>query len=159
MVEAVFGGWSFDGVTTIESGLALSPTDSDSTTLNADFAQRPNRVPDVSFYQKAKNRYGYLNPAAFQTPQVCCVWGNAHPGTMRGPALYNTDLSLGKAFQITTPLDSEPTSLEVRWENFNALNHTNLGSPVNDINNPQYGQIFTTQSDLRRMQFDLHLRF
>ncbi len=159
LVDAALGGWSFDGVTTIESGLALSPTDSDSTTLNADFAQRPNRVVGVSFYQKAKNRNGFLNPAAFQTPPVCCVWGNAHPGTMRGPALYNADLSLGKAFQIKMPFYAEPTSLEARWENFNALNHTNLGSPVNDINNPQYGQIFNAQTDLRRMQFDLHLRF
>ncbi len=153
------GGWSFDGVTTIESGLALSPTDSNGAKLNADFGQRPNRIPGVPFYTTAKNRSSFLNPAAFETPQASFVWGNAHPGTMRGPALYNADLSLGKAFQLKTFLSSEPTSLEVRWENFNALNHTNLGNPNTDINNPQYGQIFNSQTDLRRMQFDLHLRF
>ena len=44
-------------------------------------------------------------------------------------------------------------------EAFNAFNHTNLGQPNNDVNNPQYGMIFGTQEDMRRLQFDLHLRF
>lgn len=159
VLQAVLGGWSFDGVTTIESGDALAPTDSDNSTLNADFSQRPNRVANVSFYSKAKNRTSWLNPAAFETPPVCCVWGNAHPGIMRGPALYNADWSLGKTFSFKTPLAADQTKLEVRWENFNAFNHTNLGDPVNDINNPQYGQIFGTAEDMRRMQFDAHLRW
>lgn len=159
LLQGLFGGWNFDGVTTLQSGLALAPTDSDSSTLNADFAQRPNRVPNVSFYTQQKNRTGWLNPAAFVTPPVCCVWGNAHPGIMRGPAFYNADWSLGKTFGFQTPLSAEATTLEVRWENFNTFNHTNLGGPVNDINNPQYGQIFGTQEDMRRMQFDLHLRW
>jgi hypothetical protein len=159
LVQTLFGGWTFDGITSLQSGLALAPTDSDNSTLNADFAQRPNRIPGVPLYTKVKNRTAWLNPAAFQTPQVCCTWGNAHPGIMRGPAFYNADWSLGKTFAFTTPLYAEPTTLELRWENFNAFNHANLGSPVNDINNPQYGQIFGVQEDMRRMQFDLHLRW
>lgn len=157
--QAVLGGWAFDGITTLQSGLALSPTDSDSSTLNADWGQRPNRVPGVSFYPTDKSRKLWLNPAAFQTPPQCCVWGNAHPGIMRGPAFYNADWSLGKIFSFKTPLDRESTNLEVRAEGFNVFNHTNLGQPVNDINNPQYGMIFGTQEDMRRFQFDLHLRW
>lgn len=159
LLQTLFGGWTFDGITTIQSGLALAPTDSDSSTLNADFSQRPNRVPNVPLYSKVKNRTSWLNSAAFQTPQNCCVWGNARPGIMRGPAFYNADWSLGKTFGFKTPISADLTNLEIRWENFNAFNHTNLGQPVNDINNPQYGQIFGTQEDMRRMQFDLHLRW
>lgn len=159
VLQTLLGGWAFDGITTLQSGLALSPNDSDSSTLNADFGQRPNRVPGVSFYLKSKNRHGFLNAAAFQTPQVCCSWGNAHPGIMRGPAFYDADWSLGKAFGVKTLLAAEPTTLEVRAESFNIFNHTNLGSPNTDTNNPQYGQIFNTQGDMRRMQFELHLRF
>jgi hypothetical protein len=159
LAQALLGGWTFDGITTIQSGLALSPTDSDSSTLNADWGQRPNRVQGVSFYPKKKDRYLWLNVAAFQTPPQCCVWGNAHPGIMRGPAFYNADWSLGKVFGFKTPLNREATTLEVRAEGFNVLNHTNLGQPVNDVNNPQYGMIFGTQEDMRRFQFDLHLRW
>lgn len=158
VTQTLLGGWTFDGVTTLQSGLALSPTDSDGTSLNADWGQRPNRVPGVSFYSQVKNRTSWLNRAAFVTPQ-CCQWGTARPGIMRGPAFYNADWSFGKVFGFKTPLTTEDTKLEFRMEAFNAFNHTNLGQPNNDVNNPQYGMIFGTQEDMRRLQFDLHLRF
>jgi hypothetical protein len=78
---------------------------------------------------------------------------------MRGPAFYNADWSFGKVFGFKTPLAAEDTRLEFRMEAFNAFNHTNLGQPNNDVNNPQYGMIFGTQEDMRRLQFELHLRF
>jgi hypothetical protein len=159
VTQALLGGWTFDGITTLQSGLALAPTDSDSSTLNADFAQRPNRVPGVSFYPKEKNRNTWLNPAAFVTPPVCCVWGNAHPGIMRGPAYYDLDWAAGKTFGFKTPLNADQTKLEFRLESFNLANHSNLGSPVNDINNPQYGLISGIQGNMRNLQVDLHLRW
>ncbi len=157
--QTLLGGWTFDGLTTLQSGLALAPTDSDASTLNADWSQRPNRVPGVSLYSGSKNRHQWLNAAAFETPPVCCVWGNARPGIMRGPAFYDADWSFGKVFPFKSPLAADLTNLEFRWENFNTFNHTNLGQPVNDINNPLFGVISSTQSNMRRMQFDLHLRW
>ena len=77
-------------------GLALAPTDSDSSTLNADFSQRPDRMPNVPLSPRGKDRHLWLNPAAFVTPPVCCVWGNASPGIMRGPAYYDLDWAYGK---------------------------------------------------------------
>jgi hypothetical protein len=155
----VLGGWKFDGITTVESGLALSPTDSDSRTLNADFGQRPNLVPGVSLYPAVQTRAQWFNPAAFQTPPVCCVWGNAAPGILRGPGLADADWSLGKEFTFKTPLNSEATRLEFRWENFNVFNRTNFGGPVTDMNNPLFGRISSLTGTMRRMQFVLHLRF
>jgi hypothetical protein len=157
--QALLGGWVFDGVTTLQSGLALSPTDSNGTTLNADWGQRPNRVPGISFYPKSKNRHLWLNAAAFQTPPVCCVWGNAHPGIMRGPAYYDADWSFGKVFGFKTPLNPELTHLEFRAEGFNVFNHTNLAEPINDVNNPLYGVITGIQGNMRSLQADLHLRW
>ena len=54
LLRHLLGGWTFDGITTLQSGLALAPTDSDSSTLNADFSQRPNRVPERSLLPKRK---------------------------------------------------------------------------------------------------------
>jgi Carboxypeptidase regulatory-like domain len=158
IAQTLLGGWTFDGLTSLQSGLALSPTDSDSSTLNADFSQRPNRVQGTPLYPKGQNRNMWLNPAAFVTPPVCCVWGNAHPGTMRGPGYFDLDWSLGKIFTFKTPLN-EATNLQFRTEAFNLLNHTNLGSPVNDINNPQYGLITSIAGNMRNLQFELHLRW
>jgi hypothetical protein len=158
-MQAALGGWKFDGVTTMESGLALSPTDSDTRTLNADFGQRPNVVPGVSVYPTDHSRFQWFNPAAFSTPAVCCVWGNAGVGIMRGPGLANADWSFGKEFTFKTPLNADTTRMEFRWENFNTFNHANLGGPVVDTNNPLFGRISSLNGTMRRMQFVLHLRF
>ena len=159
LAQTLLGGWTFDGVTTWESGLSLSPVDSDGSTLNADWGQRPNRVPGVSFYPKVRTRQQWLNPAAFQTPPNCCVWGNARPGIMRGPTLFDADWSFGKEFRFKTALSRDPTKLGLRAEAFNVFNHTNLGLPINDVNNPQYGMITGTQTNMRQFQFNLHLRW
>jgi hypothetical protein len=159
LAQTLLGGWTFDGLTTLQSGLSLSPTDSDSSTLNADFAQRPNRILGVPLYPRNKGRNQWLNPAAFETPPDCCVWGDAHPGIMRGPYYFDLDWSLGKIVTFKTPLN-ESTNLQFRVEAFNLLNHTNLGwNPVNDINNPQFGLINYINGTMRNLQFELHLRW
>src|SRR5258708_10123023 len=122
-VQAAVGEWKFDGFTPLESGLALSPTDSDNRTLNADFGQRPNLVQGVSRYPVSQTRAQWFNPAAFATPPVCCVWGNAAPGILRGPGLANAHWSLGNEFTFKTHLNSELTRVELRWANFNSFNH------------------------------------
>ncbi len=159
LMQALLGDWKFDGVTTVESGLAFSPTDSNGSTLNADFGQRPNVVLGTPLYPATQNRYSWFNPGHFQTPPVCCVWGNAGDGTLRGPGLFNVDWALGKEFVFPTPLNRESTRLEFRWETFNTFNHANLGLPNSDINSSTVGQIFGTQTGMRQMQFVLHLRF
>ena len=144
-------------MTTLQSGLADAPVDSNGALLNAEFAQRPDRVPGVSVFVPNKNRNQFWNSAAFAHVTTPYVWGNARPGTLRGPSYYNADWSVGKSFAIKSPLARDLTTLEVRWESFNVFNHTNLGSPINDINNNQFGQIFGTAEDMRRNEFEAHL--
>ena len=153
VAQIALGGWKFSGMTTINSGLSLSATDSYAAGLNADFSQRPDRVPGVSFYPQSKNRKQWLNPAAFTQPAQY-TWGNLHPGTMRGPAYYSFDWAFGKQFVL-----HESTTLQFRWENFNLFNHTNLALPNSDINNPLFGQVTNIQDSMRRMQMALNLRW
>ena len=159
VVQTLLGGWTFDGFTTIQSGIALSPSDAYNGELHAWFGQRPNRVPGVSFYTKTKNRNGWLNAAALSHPTVLYQFGDAHPGIMRGPGLYNADWSFGKSLAFKTILADNPTTLDFRWENFNAFNHANLGSPDMNMEDPNYGKIYGTSTDMRRMQFDVHVRW
>jgi hypothetical protein len=160
VVQTVLGGWTFDGFTTIQSGIALSPNDAYNGELHAWLGQRPNRVPGVSFYSKTQNRNGWLNKAAFSHPTELYQFGDAHPGIMRGPGLYNADWSLGKSFAFRSITKGEsPTTLDIRWESFNAFNHTNLGSPAMNIEDPNYGKIYGISNDMRRMQFEAHVRW
>ena len=158
-IQQIFGGYNFDGVTTLQSGLADAPVDGNGALLNGEFSQRPNRVSGVSVFAPKKNRNQFWNPAAFAHVATPYVWGNARPGILRGPSFYNADWSVGKSFAFKSPMARDFTTFDIRWESFNVFNHTNLGTPINDINNYQYGQIFGTAEDMRRNEFEAHLRF
>lgn len=157
VAQLALGGWKFSGMTTIDSGLSLSANNSYTAAMNADIAQRPDRVPGVSFYPKTKNRTLWLNAAAFAQPAQY-TWGNLHPGTMRGPAYYSADWAFGKQFVLREGAGT-PTTMQFRWENFNFFNHTNLALPNIDINNPLFGKITNVQDSMRRMQMYLNIRW
>ncbi len=155
VVDGVIGGWRFAGVTTLLSGPAFTPMISFAPLLNTDFSGvKPDVIgnPHVS----NPNRDLWFNPNAYVAPQRPFSDGNAGKGSLRGPAEYVFDLSLSKDFRI-----AEGKTLEFRWENFNAFNHTNLGLPDNFVDDTTAGVIsgLATGATMRQMQFGLHLHF
>jgi len=163
--KALLGGWEFNGFTTVETGFHFSPVLSDNSTLNADFSQRPDRVPGVPYYPAHKSATLWYNPAAFAAPPACCIWGNAGRGTLVGPGFSGADWAFFKEFTFKTPLNRERTSLQFRWENFNFFNKANLGLPNNATDSSTAGVITGLESPgtqfgyapMRRMQFGLRL--
>lgn len=101
----------FSVLTSIESGMAFTPVVSINASLNADFTQRPRhrvwcvRPNDVAGGRSAARWY---NPAAFFVP-VCCQFGTASVGSLRGPNLINADWSLSKALALASFLNREST--------------------------------------------------
>jgi hypothetical protein len=152
VANAVAGGWRFSGVSTLLSGVAFSPGVSSAPLLNADFGARPDVVGDPSVSNP--NRDLWFNPAAYTPPQQPFRNGTASKGSLRGPAQYLFNLSLSKSFMF-----GETKSLEFRWENFNAFNHTNLGLPESTVDVSGAGQITSAATDMRQMQLGLHFRF
>ena len=153
VVNAVVGGWRFSGVTTLLSGAAFTPFVSNAPLLNTDFnSVRPDVVgnPLIS----SPTRALWFNPEAYTFPQQPFRNGTASKGSLRGPAQYVFNLSMSKSFVIT-----EGKTLEFRWENFNAFNHTNLGLPEATVDVEGAGQITSAATDMRQMQFGLHFRF
>jgi hypothetical protein len=154
----VFAGWVFSGVTFVESGMAFTPVVSSNASLNADFAQRPDRVSGVSPSDVAAGQSAamWYNPAAFSVP-VCCRFGYASVGSLRGPALINADWSLSKVFSFASILNREATKIEVRAEAFNLWNNTNLALPNANVDASAAGHITSLQSPMRRMEFGIHI--
>ncbi len=153
MADAVIGGWEFSGVTTMLSGQAFSPGVYSAPLLNTDFSSvRPDIVGNPHVSNPSATLW--FDPNAYTAPSQPYRDGTASKGSLRGPAQYTFNLALGKTFTIV-----EGKTLEFRWENFNAFNHTNLGLPNNYIDGSDPGQIFSTATNMREMQFGLHFRF
>ena len=105
---------------------------------NASFSGGRSRAETIS---------EYLNPAAFAINTG--HFGNLGRNTFTNPGLFNSDLGLFKNWAI-----SERFKLQFRAEFFNAFNQTHLGSPINTLVSPAFGQIVTA-GDPRLIQFGL----
>jgi len=158
-LNALIGGWQFNGISTLASGTPVSPVMNDSSSLNADFGQRPDLAGDPSVPNKSRELF--FDPSAFAEPQFA-TFGNAGRGIIAGPGLFTLDWSFFKTFDL-----NERFNLQFRAEFFNFLNRANLGQPVNAVDSPVAGQIFNLAGaagfggagaiPMRRMQFGLRL--
>jgi Carboxypeptidase regulatory-like domain len=151
--DLILGGWSLDGITTLDSGRPFSPMVSNTASVNADFnGVRADIIgnPHIANQSAAE----WFNVSAYTDPQQPYRDGTASANSLWGPALYVFNLALAKTFVI-----AEGKTLEFRWENFNAFNINNYGLPANVIDVSGAGQITSTQGPMRQMQFGLHFRF
>ena len=159
LVSAVVGGWSINGITTVQSGFPLSITSQTNTTGSDGGTQRPDLtgLSTGSPGSVSQRINGYFNPAAFAKAPLY-AFGSA--GRMlpdnRGPYLFNWDLSFLKQVPI-----HESIRLELRGELFNAFNSANFQGPSGNglvYGLPQFG-IITATYDPRIIQVAMKMFF
>ena len=147
-VRAILGGWKYTGITTIQSGIALTPGLS---IANPGLAQRPNVVAGQKLtYPKKVGEW--FNTDAFEAP-AHGYFGNAGVGSIRGPGLINFDMGLYKDFRIT-----ERQTIQFRSEFFNIFNHTNFSGVSTALGSGNFGQV-TSALDARILEFSLRYQF
>ena len=95
----------------------------------------------------------WFNPAAFATP-AAYTFGNLGRNTVYGPGMQTMDLALTRAFAL-----AERLHLEMRGEAYNALNHSNWGTPNRFVNTPQFGSITEASTPGREFQLSARLSF
>jgi hypothetical protein len=97
----------------------------------------------------------WFNPAAFSTPPAY-TFGNLGRNTVYvyGPGLQTVDVALVPNFAL-----KERLGFQIRGEAFNALNHTNLGTPNRFVNEPQFGTITDAATPARELQVAARLSF
>jgi hypothetical protein len=135
MVSAVVGGWEFDGIATIQSGLPFTVTSFSSCPNNATSCW-PDRIPGVSLKPAHQTYANWYNAAAFEVPctsgqtstggcsNPAYRYGNEGRGALRGPQTVNFDLSIARVFPIHGRIN-----LMARVDAFDALNHPPMSFP------------------------------
>ena len=173
VVNAAIGGWEVAGITTAQSGEALTSTASSDLSNTGSFSYRFNQVAnpkDFSYQTEAQAAFGcnpgkrdilcWYNQAAFVAPPLASgqesahAFGNARVGNLRGPNLVDFDFVLQKHFVL-----GEFGQVEFRSEFFNIFNHPNLGLPGNQVDVPGGASITNTAADNRELEFALKYTF
>jgi hypothetical protein len=156
-LSQIVSGWQWSGFTTLASGEPFSPTLSNTSNLNSEMSEEPNKIGNP-FANTPHDRTQWFNPAAYATP-VGYVFGDASRDSLTGPPIFYASWSLGKNFPIT-----ERANLKFSWEVYNVFNYTNLcqnaqGCLNSNTDTPTAGQITEINifDPMRNMQFGLHL--
>jgi len=163
-VNQIVGGWEINGIGTIRSGL---PTDVLTGSLPPVFAtiNRPNVVLGQPTLVANPGFDQYFNPGAFSVPGTVpnvrgnpiTTFGNASRMVLRGPGSRNLDFSLFKRFPIT-----ERAQIQFRAEAFNLTNTPTFSLPsarsaALTVGNAAFGQLTSSQTVGRQIQFGLKL--
>jgi len=159
------GGWQVNIIESARSGIPFSVTCS-----NCPSGTRPSLFGDPFANLRPGvllNRSAFLpasgpNTAGFSTVTNAAgrtiFIGSLGRNTFRGPAIYNTDLSVFKNTAIT-----EKTKIQLGFEFFNLFNHPNFTVPNNnvDFNDPNngFGEIKNNAYPGRVVQYRLKFIF
>lgn len=140
-------GWAISGITRASSGF---PVTISSDLDNSLMGSLPNGVnnhsldlPDfaggsLNLNGNPRNGREYFNTSLF-SPNPLGTPGTSGRRFFYGPGMFNSDLALLKAFQL-----SESKALQIRLEAFNAFNHTQFFGPAavnGDFSSGLFGQV------------------
>jgi hypothetical protein len=142
-------GWQLAGSGIAHTGAPITVSNAN---VNLGEALRPNRIAKGTLPNPTVN--AWFNVADF--PQVlpgAFTDGNSGRNILDGPGLIAINLALYRNFAI-----HERSNLQFRWEVFNALNHTNLGVPVLNVNATNAATIVSAGAS-RQMQVALRYSF
>ena len=141
------GGWRYSTIFLAQSGFSLNPGLSIS---NQGLAILPDQASGSTNGSKTVEEW--FNTNAYTAP-AAGYFGNATPGSIRGPGVVNFDTAFYKDFRI-----KENQDIEFRAELFNIFNHTNFNGVQTSFGNGNYGHI-TSARDPRIVEFALRYQF
>jgi hypothetical protein len=144
-------GWTVTSQLTTGSGLPLTPvylTSVPGTGVTGTI--RPD-LTGVATAARSGSGF-YANPAAFVAP-AAGRWGNAGRNSIRGPAQFSLNASLGRSFLL-----SDRLTLDWRIDATNVLNRVTYSTISTVLGSPQFG-LPIQANVMRKLQSSLRLRF
>ena len=165
----VFGAWNLAAVLTIQSGSALTIADTNATNvfgISEDRAELSGACTKNQLVKRGSvdsKLNSYFNGSCFTTPSIIGAdgigtgFGNSATGIVDGPGQANLDLAISKAVVLQWPV--EASSLQLRAEFYNALNHPQFSNPDTNFTSPTFGVITSTAVNARVGQVALRYSF
>ncbi len=154
LLRHVAGGWQLSSVFQAETGAPFSVL-MQCADVNAEGNNcRPNRIANGTLPTDERSVNEWFSPSAFVIPSPA-AYGNAGRNILRGPGSATIDGALTKSFYLG---QSDTRRLQLRWEVFNSLNHTNFGPPVSSLDSPGVGSI-TAAGSARVIQLGARFQF
>jgi carboxypeptidase family protein len=163
-VDAVLGGWQWQGINTLQSGVPYTVTINTDRANTGQSGQRPDAIaPAVEprtlscwYFTSANPACKALLPSQADTFVLPAqfTYGNLGRGTLRGDRLVQLDMSLIKRWQFT-----ESKSFEFRAQAFNLTNTPSFSSPGGTSNLSTGGQVTATRNQPRLFEFGAKFAF
>lgn len=157
LMRAVTKDWLASTVFQAQSGFPMTiSVFGDTANAGTGLGENPIRANVTGkpvFGAGTRNAASWFNPAAFAVPRAY-TFGNVGRNTVVGPGMETLDASLVRSFAM-----GERVRLETRGEFFNALNHTNLGTPNRFVNTAGFGSITEVTTPGREIQVSARLSF
>jgi hypothetical protein len=163
------GGWSLATATVVQSGQQSGITYNNINSAYGIFSDRASygsgcTKKNVATKGSVSSRVdNYINNPCFVKPAVigddgiATGFGNTPNGILREPDQADVDLSLSKNLLVSWP--KEGSSIQLRADFFNALNHPNFAGPVNSASASTFGRIFSMSTNPRVIQLALRFSF
>lgn len=152
----ILGNWKINGTLSAFTGVPFNVTAS-STSLQAgpDNTQTADQVKtDVQQIGGIGSGHPYYDPTAF-APITAVRFGNSGRNILRGPGIFNTDLSLFRDFPI-----KERLHLEFRTDCFNLTNTPKFSNPAANASSAgSFMQITSTLSNSTALNTERQFRF
>ncbi len=157
VVQGATRNWHLSSIYQVQSGfpftISVFGDTANAGTVLGENPIRANVTGQPVFGPGTGTANSWFNPAAFAAPPAF-AFGNAGRNTVYGPGMQTLDFALAREFAA-----SEKLKLSLRAEFFNALNHTNLGTPNRFVNTPQFGTITEAATPGREIQMSLRASF
>jgi hypothetical protein len=149
--------WHFSTIYQYQTGMPFTISvfgdTANSGTVLGENPIRANYTGQPIFGPGTRTANEWFNPAAFATP-AAYTYGNVGRNSVYGPGMQTMDIALARSFNLT-----EHADFQFRAEAFNALNHTNLGTPNRFVNTPQFGTITMAMTPGRELQLSARVSF
>jgi hypothetical protein len=155
--QAVTRNWRASTIFQVQTGFPLTiSVFGDTANAGTAVGENPIRANVTGkpiFGSGTRNATTWFNPTAFKAPPAY-TFGDAGRNSVYGPGMQTMDLAVVRAFSLT-----ETLKFETRGEFFNALNHTNLGTPDRFVNTAGFGSITEVTTPGREIQISARLSF